>query len=373
MYAQRNIEFIVSIIYVISLLFVFVFFELFYKSMNKKNYCIIFGMIFFALLGFRNLGQGLNDTEGTYHPIFDWVCITEFSKLFDTLYSNYTSPVFIFLFKVLSIISFENYRIALIVISAFVAFSFELFIFHCCKNVKLGNFFFTIFIFPYAFFLLRQIIAMAFISIGLIFVNNKKIIREVVFFILAILIHSSSLAFCLPFFAAQLLVSNFHVKRSVAICLTCIMAGLFIFIPNIFLTMVFNILPRNSKYYNLLSISIYQTGNGWFSMLFANSISLILYLLFANKKDQNYSLYLISVCLFVVFTAFSYVIQDAVRISFYYGIPSMMALSGCSLSESSQNGKLFFTKQSKRYIWNIGCFVMTIYLFVILLPSNNII
>lgn len=373
MYAQRNIEFTISIIYVISLLFVLVCLELFYKSMNKKTYCVIFGIIFFILLSFRNLGQGLNDTEGTYHPIFDWVCNTKFSKLFDTLYSNYTSPVFISLFKVLSIISLENYRIALMVISAFVVFCFELFIYRCCKNVRLGNFFFIIFIFPYAFFLLRQIIAMAFIAIALIFVNNKKIIRELFFLIIAILIHSSSIAFCLPFFVSQLLVSHFPVKRYVAIGFTCIMAGLFIFTPNVFLTIVFNVLPKNSKYYNLLSISIYQTGNGWFSMLCANSILLILYLLFANERDPSNSLDLISVCLFVVFTAFSYVIQDAVRISFYYGIPTMIALSGCSLSDSSRSGNKFLAKQSKNYIWNISFFVMTIYLFVILLPSNNII
>ena len=361
----------------INLIYIFFFIILFVLilllaicKIKQKHSIIIITLILTSLLSFRDYEQGLNDTLGTYYPIYQFSFTAPLENLFSGTDAKYTSVLFIIINKLISIFSNGSFRFYLIITSIFFVVSFELLIYFCTKDIFLPNIFFISFIFPYGFFLIRHCIAMSFIALAFIAFFKKRKILCLFFLILSALIHNTSLIFTFTIILL-FLINKMHLLSKKTLYLYMVIVGILIcaalLLPHIYYELIFTILPTDSKYYNLLTLQVYSLGDIWLipfvSYLF---FFLISWIYLPNYKSKNLILLLLS-SVFILFISFSNVIQDLIRIAYFF-TPALLILLG-NVKDT------LHIRDSK--IANIGysCLIILciIYAFTISLPTNNII
>ncbi len=357
--------------FIYTLFFVFVYFVIFFfdkVKVKKSQFCFFIGLLLSLGLALRSLDQGLHDTQETYLPMFKLATNYSWSFLYSSIICKYTSALFVTLMKCISIILFGNFRLFIIVCACFFVFSYEFLFYKCCHNVMLANLLFVAFAYPYGFFLIRQCLAMSFIALAIYFIYNKKIVSSIISCIVAMLFHTVSLVFIVSMVLSYLLLEKLHVKTFIIKITILIMTVLILVSPGIFSNLL-QWLPKDSKYSMLLNLNLYTPGDVWIIPLLVH-IVISVFLLYWYRKNSHgiVQISVISTLLSLMFVTTTNIVQDMIRISYYFFIPSILLISN---SFDFKSG--IVAKRKSSLIYGVLIIAVVLYAFVITLPANNII
>ncbi|MFZ5986468.1 MAG: EpsG family protein [Bacillota bacterium] len=290
------------LIYIVLILMIGIIDFLFNVSNNNKyrrSYLIFFFGMTAIISALRAYAVG-NDTDQFYRA-YERIAQVDWTSFYLFRYEL----GFTVLCKVLSYISREP-QLLLIVTSLFSSYSIGRFIYKNSCNVVLSSYLFiTLNIYADYLNLMRQVIALSIILFGIEYLKEKKIIRFVLFVVIASLFHQSALFVLVVIFFVKIKYS----KLSFPITLMTSIIGFLIF-NRLFLFAV-KILSKYASYED----SVYASSN-YFGMIFNVSIclSILLLGLFICNKNRGYLqkqcvlemktlsydfvAYMVSICLF---------------------------------------------------------------------------
>lgn len=366
-----------NIIYI--LFFVSMYFFLFVlseKKIKKKQVCFIIGCLLFMALAFRNLDQGLNDTRDVYMGMYELVGRYSWHELYGSLISEYTSPMFVTIMKLISIVTFGNYRAFIILMGILFIYPYEKCIHKYCDNVLIGQLIFIAFIYPYGFYLIRQCLSMSILCFAFLCFKKKqcfkskvkKFIKSSVLIVLAVSIHNIALIFVVAIIGIYFLLYKVKVNKDIIIFIEVIISAIMVLMPSLFGGLL-DYLPMDSKYSKLYMLGLYQVGNVWIIPLTAYSIiSISLFMIFKKDNSISNNLMLILSFMSVIFASATSVVEDMVRIAYYFSLPTMMLASNNIVVQKSN------ILMIKRKYLNFMLVLLTlVYSLAITLPNNNII
>lgn len=159
-------------------------------------------------------------------------------------------------------------------------------------------------------------------------------------------------------------------KRIVYIFMIGITLAL-ILMPKSFLFLL-DYLPVGSKYSNLYALNLYTTeGNVWIAPLLVNTL-IAAYLIFRYSKSSTVINDVLVACSLavVLFVASTTIVEDMVRISYYFCIPQLLITSNSFVKQSTLEKKRI---KNQNYFY-LGITALAImYSVVIALPNNHII
>ena len=363
---------IIDIIYFVSFIFVYLSLLVLSKvKIRRSMLCLSMGIILFVLLGFRTLDQGLNDTRETYLGMYEMIHNMNWGQMYSSQFAENTSMLFVTWMKLINILSFNNFRV-FIVISAFLfVAAFEYLIYRCCQDVLIGNLFFISFLYPYGFYLLRQCYALIFCALALQYSSRQYYRKGAVMGVIAGLIHSISFVFLAALLLYYFCCIRFRFKAQLIQRLCLLMAVLMALIPSVFKTLLI-LLPQNSKYMNLLLANVYQDGELWLAPLLVN---IAFYCFFCWKYSQQKThfvkIHMTNSVMAIVGIAASAIIQDMYRLALFFYASNMVLLSNAFVIVDKQASHKF---RMRRDIFFYLIFIaIGLYLFIIVLPNNNII
>jgi len=345
------------IIYIISISLILISAYLFRN--NKKWICIISGIILWGLLAFRNIKIGLYDTENVYLPYFNMILDMNFIDIF--LYEFMSDKGFYVIMKIISIIT-KNYQICIAIFAVPFIYLITRQVYMDSKNILFSIIIFIALYYAYAFFLLRQVIAMGIIVYSYKYIRDKKIIKFILTVIVASLFHGTALIFLIAYPICNYIKAGD--KNYIAIF------GAFIIGRHILdiLLKIFTIIPIFDRY-------VYSIENGFYSTESAPSIwGLIMTVLIlsvshffykkSEKEDGEMNILLNLSTLGSIFYCFSASIAEFYRIALYFSIFNILLLpNALNLCE---NKKI-------RYAINIIAIIAFIgYFFVRTIFNTNI-
>lgn len=177
------------ITYYIALVFILVFGLVFYCGLEensaKKLFLLLSFSCLFVLMAIRA------DTVGTdidiYRNKFQIIAAANTWEKIVGAVDN--APVYCLLNKAVSL--FGNYRLMMVVISFIIMFSVAEYIYHFSDNVVISTYcFVSLFFYLHAFNISRQFLAIAFFLLALCFRKKGRVVLCLVFFLLAIGVHS---------------------------------------------------------------------------------------------------------------------------------------------------------------------------------------
>lgn len=366
-----NIIYIV--VFVSIYFFMFIFSE---KKVKKKQVCIFIGCILFVALAFRDLDQGLNDTRDVYMGMYELAGGYSWRNLYQSLICEYTSPVFVTIMKLISTISFGDYRIFIVVMSAVFVYPFEKCIHKHCDNVFLGQLVFVAFIYPYGFYLIRQCLSMSMLCFAFLSLKNNqhsnrkmtKYAKSIVFIVIAACIHNIALIFVTGMAVSYFLLIKLKVKKNIIILMELIVAAVIALMPSLFFGLL-DYLPVDSKYSKLYMLGLYQIGNLWIIPLVVYSIvSIVLFIIYKKDTSIFNNTMLILSFMSIIFVATTSVVEDMVRIAYYFSLPTMVLASNNAVVRRTNTLLL-----KRKYLNLILVLLTLVYSLVITLPNNNII
>lgn len=359
-------------IYILLFLFIYFLIFVFSKLKNGRNYiCFFMGVVLFLGLCFRDLSQGLNDTKEVYLPMYSLAGEYTWNTLYSSIISQYTSRTFITIMKVCYIIFWGNFRAFLIITSAWFVFSFEYLIFKYSKNTLIANLLFVAVLYPYGFYLIRQCISMGFLALATGLFWENKYIKSALFSLIAIFIHSIAFVFIASMLILIFVLKKTNIKVQNINGFVLAITFLIILRPSLFYELLY-FLPEGSKYSNLLGLNLYSSGNIWWRPLILQiMISIYLAKRYHNSDNLSTQLAVSSSFLSLLFISSTNIIQDMVRISYYFVAPYVVLIGNTFNIMSFEKNKVSFYKNKVSFY--IVVFVSLIYSFAISLPNNNII
>lgn len=366
-----------NIIYIVFFVSIYFFlFALSEKKIKKKQICVIIGYLLFMALAFRDLDQGLNDTRDVYMGMYELAGGYSWHDLYGSLICEYTSPAFVTIMKIISTITFGDYRIFIILMSAIFVYPYEKCIHKYCDNVLIGQLVFMTFIYPYGFYLIRQCLSMSILCFAFIYLKKnqhinsktKKYLKSIVLTALAASIHNIALVFVAAMAISYFLLKTVKVNKNIIILMELIVAAVITLMPSLFLGLL-DYLPTDSKYSKLYMLGLYQMGNVWIIPLVVYSIvSIILLVIYKKDKNTFNNSMLILSFMSIIFVSTTGVVEDMVRIAYYFSFPTMVLASNNAVVQRSSSLMI-----KRRYLNAILVLLTLVYSIAITLPNNNII
>ena len=252
------------------------------KQKKEKIFLKISFFIIFILMATRTFSTGTD----TIMYVNKFASLS-YSKWNSTIFGGYYEPLYVIFNILLSYIS-NSLRLLIVVISAFISYSFYKFIKENSENYLISVIMFICLLFFYgAMNTLRQYMAMSIVLLGFSFVKSKKLIPYVFTVIIASLFHSTALVGFLLYPLYNIKYTNFRI--------------IIIFIAA-FLTNRYVLLITNTIYKMMGKTNYYVNRVGMENI--ANLILMAVYLtifLFSlyevkkyktNKKENDFYLYI---------------------------------------------------------------------------------
>lgn len=365
------VEDIYYILYTIFFIFVFMIIEIIGKKQySRKQFCILFAILLLLGLGLRHIDQGLRDTKSVYKNLFETVNNYTFGELIGTYYARYTSLIFVWMVKLIRILSFGKFRVFMFITAALFVFPIEYLIYKKCENIMLANLFFIVLLYPYGFFVVRQCISVGLVALAIGSLpdrfsrqNKKKVGIVLISSIFAVLIHP----ICSIFFGVSFLIYFMNrINKMDMVNWAIIAVTILILIVPASFTFVFDYLPENTKYKLFVQNNHYLSGDLWLSAFVVYAfLGLYLFMRYKNKEcnSTNKALVGYSLCA-LMFVATTNIIQDLVRISFFFFPVEMVLLT---------KEDTFTIGKDKSIMKIITKILVYVYCFFVILPQNNII
>ena len=362
-----KIETTTNILYILLFAVIYLCLAVFkIRHVRRRDVCILIGILLFIGLAFRSLDQGLNDTRDVYLGMYKLSAGYSWSALYQSMISKMTSPLFVSILKVLSVLFINNFRCVIILFAAIYIFCFEKLIYTHCKDAAIANAFFIAFFYPYGFFLMRQCLSMALIAYALCALNSKKRLRAVVVTMIACLIHSVAIVFVACVTVAYIAIKKLKLSVRVIQIIALVVTVVMVVAPSFF-SVILEYLPSDSKYSILLLNNIYAKGDIWWTPFIVSLIEMFILFFYYRRADNTLVLVSLTSSIFAaLFIATTGIIQDMVRISYYFQIPCIYLV-----------GNMEFVKIKKKNMAKLvnASFVAILVLYAVLntLPNSNII
>lgn len=325
------------IIYIISIALILISAYVFRN--NKKWICIISGIILWGLLAFRNISMGLNDTENVYLPYFNKILNMNFIEILS--YRFMSDKGFYFIMKIISLLT-KNYQICIAILAVpFICFVIRQ-IYKESKNVLFSIIIFIALYYAFAFFLLRQVIAMGIIVYSYKYIKQKKIIKFIITLIVASLFHGTALIFLIAYPICNYIKPGY--KNYIAIGIAFIVGR---YILDILLK-ICSIIPMLNRYAYSIENGFYSTDSApsiW-GLIMTVLILTVSYFFYrrSQKEDREINLLLNLSTLGSIFYCFSASIAEFYRIALYFSIFNMLLLpNALSLCEDKKIRDLLVT------------------------------
>lgn len=363
---MMKLDLITNVVYILLFFNIFALLIVFKeKKIETRGICFVIGFELLIGLAFRTLDQGLNDTKDVYLGMYELISNMDWNQIFQSDVCKMTSSLFVTILKLCSSLFFNNFRCLIMLFAFLFIDSFERLICYYSDDAFMANLYFIAFFYPYGFFLMRQCLSMSFIAYSLCAMKSKKKKTAIVLLTLSGFIHSIAWLFILFLFIAyffkKLIRDNIGLIKTVSTIVTVIIA----FIPSTFLFLL-DYLPENSKYKILLLNNVYAVGDIWLAPLIMTAIQIFIFWYFFKSQKNSYSVSCSMTSSFVamIFTATTGIVQDMIRISYYFNILCLI------LAGNIQNKRT--TRRDNRY-YRIFSILLILYAFFVTLPNSNII
>lgn len=307
------------IIYIISIAIILISAYIF---RNKKNWmCIISATILWGLLAFRNITMGLNDTENVYLPYFNKLLNMNFMEILS--YRFMSDKGFYFIMKIISLLT-KNYQICIAILAVpFIYFVIRQ-VYEESKNILFSIIVFIALYYAFAFFLLRQVIAMGIIVYSYKYIKQKKIIKFMITLIVASLFHGTALIFLIAYPICNYIKAGY--KNYIAIGVAFIIGR---YILNILLK-ICHIIPMLDRYAYSIENGFYSTESApsiW-GLMMTVLILTVSYFFYRKSKneDREINILLNLSTLGSIFYCFSASIAEFYRVALYFSIFNILLL-----------------------------------------------
>lgn len=316
----------------IILIMIIIFFGIFFKK-NKKLFCISSGIMLWGMLAFRNLQIGLHDTLYVYKPFFETIRISSFYALMNSFRTEDVG--FTFSSKILSYV-ITNYQIYIAIMAIPFIYLIVRFIYKKSESPLMSIIIFVSLYYLYGTFLLRQVIAIAILTLAMGAIEEKKAKKFIIYVIIASLFHKTALIFFIAYpFAKH---NKFGKKNYLFILVAYILA-------TFFFQYIFRIIPYldfTGKIESSIKYEIYDT-NGKVSLfgLFINVVIILFCdFLYKDKSDYKINVYLNIATLGAIFFTFSRMISECYRISLYFSIINVILIPYVCIRIEDKNKRL---------------------------------
>lgn len=289
-------------------------------KVNKKNATFCMASILWILMSIRSWDLGLNDTRGIFYRDFNrlsGISLSEALKMQpfikEPLMNAYT--------WLINIVFDGNFQLFLAISSLIPTVAVVWLILKKTNKPLYGLLtYFSMFYF-YQSFMIKQMIALAFIIFSLEYLNSRKFAKFCLLIILAGLFHKSAYILLLAYPLCKYLKFG---KKYFVILISAMAVGAFGG------QYILNILYRFGFYNFRLYIAenIYSTGNGFnFSMLMYPAICFIAYIVRDKSLDaKGQNDYFILMFIGCVLNSWSIVVAEFYRVSIYFLIGIIFVL-----------------------------------------------
>lgn len=293
------------------------------KNNRKKFVCIASFLILLFVMGFRHEKIGMYDTEYVYHPQFNKVQYLSWNEVFG-IYPIERGVLFPLFMKCFTLIS-TDYNLWIFVSSIPILLSFCYLVYKFSSNSISASFCFFLFvvlrIYTTCFYIQRASFAMAFCILAFIAATERNLFKYIIFSAIAVAIHTSAIVFFPVYFLIRNKVSKKHIIVFLLLFFIILYNGKDI-INNIYIHM------GDSNYY----VHYNETRFG-----FKNNVQITIYFMFyvtlimLKKIEKNedkivqYSINMIGMA--VLFMVLSLFMQEFYRMSFFYIICALPALT----------------------------------------------
>ena len=169
---------------------------------KNKYFVIVAVLALFVVLGFRDAYIIGGDSTSSYLHEFQH---KENESWSDVWNSNENHKFFFMLMKLIYVLTNGNYQIYIIVISAFMMYSFGRFILnYSCSPVQSILYYFGLLQYTFMISALKQAMAMAFLLFAFDAMMKKKFVRYLIFIFLASMFHFPSIVFLPAYFIVKI-------------------------------------------------------------------------------------------------------------------------------------------------------------------------
>lgn len=307
------------IIYIISIAIILTCGYIFRN--NKKWLCIISGVILWSLLAFRSISMGLYDTEYVYLPNFNMLFDMNLKDIF--MYKFMTDKLFYIIMKVISLFT-KNYQICIAILALPYIFCVIKQIYENSHNIVFSIIIFIALYYAFAFFLLRQVIAMGIIFYSYKYIKEKKIFQFIITVILASLFHSTALIFIIAYPICNYIRPGY--KNYIAIAISFIVGNYILDI----LVRIFSVIPIFHRYLFSIENGFYSTESSpsiW-GLVMTVLILSVSYFFYKKSKTENREIDILLnlSTLGSMIYCFSASIAEFYRVALYFSIFNVVLL-----------------------------------------------
>lgn len=324
------------IIYIVSIIMICINMYIFRK--NNKYFCISSGIILWLLIALRHISIGLNDTENVYLPYFEM--ITQMNIVDILNYEWMPDKLFYIVMKLISIIT-SNYQVFI----AIMAIPFTVFvmviIYKYSKQPLLSVIIFISLYYAYAFFLMRQVIAMGIVFYSFKHIKNRKVLKFIITILIASLFHNTAVIFLIAYPICRYI--KFGVKNYIAIIVAYLIAKLS---SNLILQIV-EYIDFSGRITNGIIHNIYQMSDdiSIVGLLITVSILIISTIYYKKLEDEekdeaNYLLNLSTIGSTIY--CFSGAITEFYRVALYFSLFNVLLLPNTLSSKKNKKDLLVY-------------------------------
>ena len=327
------------------------------KAKNSKArliYCVSIGAILFLIIGMRDITLGIVDTQGIYVPAFLNIIHMDMNSVI-AVYNK--DVVFYVLAKIFTYIC-TNENIWLMLVSAPLIYAVTKIIYRYSKIPSLS---FIVFLalnyYGMNFTLLRHSIALAFVLLSYPYLKERKIIKFLIYIMVASCFHQTSLAFILAY---PLINIRFNYKQLIALFIILLIS---IFAKSMIFELIFSVLKADRFQ------SYADRGVTIDLMLFyINTVVLLFsYIFYKVKTKKQYKEIDMLLNLSTISSAFlllTPIIGEAYRVAMFFGIFNILLLP---------NVLIFKKKMKYKFIIYIPIYAFLIIYFLFFALENAMI
>lgn len=292
---------------------------------RKKIYCIFICIVLIIYTGLRDISLGMNDTKWIYLPSWRIICETRWENIFMLSklgISNLSDIGFVIFCKTISIISSNDHWFVFAICIPFYVIASR-FIYKYSKNPCLS---FLVLLsmnyFTGSFYLLRHMLALAFITLALDLLIEEKVKTSIICTLIASTIHYSAFLFIVAYQLAKIKLNR---KTLIMLMPISLLAGTF---GSKFYNQLVNILLNYTNLYvdHYLANNDLNFGYTWLAGAFIYIICLYGYdRMISDEKNKSYLLYNLSFCNLLCLGCMS-ILGEFSRIAMFFGISNFVLL-----------------------------------------------
>ena len=299
------------------------------KAKARLIYCVSIGIILFLIIGMRDISLGILDTQGIYVPAFLNIIHMDMNSVI-SVYNK--DVVFYVLTKIFTYIC-TNENIWLMLVSAPLIYAVTKIIY---KYSKIPSLSFIVFLalnyYGMNFTLLRHSIALAFVLLSYPYLKERKLIKFLIYILIASCFHQTALAFILAY---PLINIKFNYKQIIALFIVLLIS---IFAKNVIFDLIFDVL-KSDRFQSYADRGVTID----LMMFYINTVVLLFsYIFYRFKtKEQNKEIDIL-LNLSTISSAFlslTPIIGEAYRIAMFFGIYNILLLPNVLALEKNMKYK----------------------------------